>query len=276
MKSLILERILNKKDFNNISLLELYLLFDINKTLKEDYKKEDRFKYLAYASWLIVKQHLINYFLRKTNNPNITLNVLGIKLIVHLVFDNDYQYAGLYQNNNIWLKIYIDNIQNLDDAEVLLRSNFNHEFRHFMQDIEAKNDYKKNGLHFIKNVNNLYSYYNSPIEFDAMEAGFFDLIRKESKYEDIEKYRGENDTFDEYLNRRALFDYIVSEMIPQIKKDKNLPFNDFFNHLNEKNLKKFYKDLNEYLLGSSGMKFTFANFKNMPRRGITNSNKDNK
>ena len=131
-----------------------------------------------------------------------------------------------------------------------------------IQDIETQ-AYPK--YSYIKNVNDNYSYVNSPSEFEAFEVMLFNFIRYKSNFTDLADKRKWYD-LESYEMKKELYKWFI-DFVKSIRQNKkvNSIYEFYINHLNEKNLRKLYKDLYEYLFGLVAEKGKENIFSDMPK-----------
>lgn len=243
-------------DSKNLTFLELKLFFNNDCVLNENYSDQDNFYVKADIAWEQIRQRLRkNHMQIRKNNCILNINVDNEKLnIVFNIIDEKTKSRAKYFNNTKTIELFIPNYNfvsnDYQDYNELVKEMFEHEFKHFMRSLDDDIDYDK--YSHVKNINDDYSYYNSPSEFEAFETSLFNFIRYKSNLIDIANQRDWFD-LDAYNYKKNVFEWFKTDFMNFIKKDKKSKFpimyTQFISHLNEKNMRKLYKDLYEYLFG---------------------------
>lgn len=258
MTNLIFESI----DFDNPSYIDLLIIFDVkSNTLHENKESESIFYGIVHGLWLYILNSLKNSNIAlntKINNLEINIATFGNLKLKLVPIDSFKQVAKYnYQDNSIYMKL---SKADITFEEVLrdFRSNkeyydaFVHEFRHFYKILLSQNFDKYS---FIKNDKDLYSYYNSPSEFDAHATAFIDTLLQDS---DIWNYENFINNKDKLESAKKMRDYLLFTIIPDIKNNKIELYKDFINHLNTKNLRKLYKRIYSYLSEAVNTNFKYC------------------
>ena len=174
---------------------------------------------------------------------------------VYLIFFKVYKHITRFENGKDYF--FIDN-GTFEEVLRDFRSNkeyydaFVHEFRHFYKILLSQNPDKYS---FIKNNRDLYSYYNSPSEFDAHATAFIDTLLQDSDIWNYENFIGNKDKLE---SAKKMRDYLLFTIIPDIKNNKIELYKDFINHLNAKNLRKLYKRIYSYLSEAVNTNFKYC------------------
>ena len=251
---------------NEISLLELTIFFNKQYMLEENYTDQDRFYVKSDITWEKIRNALRQNSM-EIINKGCTLNIPvdGVQLNLQFVLIQDFdKLKAQYFNQNNLIKIFIPNYKFISDYDYneVIKEAFSHEFKHFLRDIETQ-AYPK--YSYIKNVNDNYSYVNSPSEFEAFEVMLFNFIRYKSNFTDLADKRKWYD-LETYEIKKELYKWFI-DFVKSIRQNKkvNSVYEFYINHLNEKNLRKLYKDLYEYLFGLVAEKGKENIFSNMPK-----------
>ena len=251
---------------NEISLLELTIFFNKQYRLEENYTDQDRFYVKSDITWEKIRNALRQNSM-EIINKGCTLNIPidGVQLNLQFVLIQDFdKLKAQYFNQNNLIKIFIPNYKFISDYDYneVIKEVFSHEFKHFLRDIETQ-AYPK--YSYIKNVNNNYSYVNSPSEFEAFEVMLFNFIRYKSNFTDLADKRKWYD-LESYEMKKELYKWFI-DFVKSIRQNKkvNSIYEFYINHLNEKNLRKLYKDLYEYLFGLVAEKGKENIFSDMPK-----------
>ena len=251
---------------NEISLLELTIFFNKQYRLEENYTDQDRFYVKSDITWEKIRNALRQNSM-EIINKGCTLNIPidGVQLNLQFVLIQDFdKLKAQYFNQNNLIKIFIPNYKFISDYDYneVIKEAFSHEFKHFLRDIETQ-AYPK--YSYIKNVNNNYSYVNSPSEFEAFEVMLFNFIRYKSNFTDLADKRKWYD-LESYEMKKELYKWFI-DFVKSIRQNKkvNSIYEFYINHLNEKNLRKLYKDLYEYLFGLVAEKGKENIFSDMPK-----------
>lgn len=251
---------------NEISLLELTIFFNKQYRLEENYTDQDRFYVKSDITWEKIRNALRQNSM-EIINKGCTLNIPvdGVQLNLQFVLIQDFdKLKAQYFNQNNLIKIFIPNYKFISDYDYneVIKEAFSHEFKHFLRDIETQ-AYPK--YSYIKNVNDNYSYVNSPSEFEAFEVMLFNFIRYKSNFTDLADKRKWYD-LESYEIKKELYKWFI-DFVKSIRQNKkvNSIYEFYINHLNEKNLRKLYKDLYEYLFGLVAEKGKENIFSNMPK-----------
>ena len=251
---------------NEISLLELTIFFNKQYRLEENYTDQDRFYVKSDITWEKIRNALRQNSM-EIINKGCTLNIPidGVQLNLQFVLIQDFdKLKAQYFNQNNLIKIFIPNYKFISDYDYneVIKEAFSHEFKHFLRDIETQ-AYPK--YSYIKNVNDNYSYVNSPSEFEAFEVMLFNFIRYKSNFTDLADKRKWYD-LESYEMKKELYKWFI-DFVKSIRQNKkvNSIYEFYINHLNEKNLRKLYKDLYEYLFGLVAEKGKENIFSDMPK-----------
>ena len=251
---------------NEISLLELTIFFNKQYGLEENYTDQDKFYVKSDITWEKIRNALRQNSM-EIINKGCTLNIPvdGVQLNLQFVLIQDFdKLKAQYFNQNNLIKIFIPNYKFISDYDYneVIKEAFSHEFKHFLRDIETQ-AYPK--YSYIKNVNDNYSYVNSPSEFEAFEVMLFNFIRYKSNFTDLADKRKWYD-LETYEIKKELYKWFI-DFVKSIRQNKkvNSVYEFYINHLNEKNLRKLYKDLYEYLFGLVAEKGKENIFSNMPK-----------
>ena len=251
---------------NEISLLELTIFFNKQYRLEENYTDQDRFYVKSDITWEKIRNALRQNSM-EIINKGCTLNIPidGVQLNLQFVLIQDFdKLKAQYFNQNNLIKIFIPNYKFISDYDYneVIKEAFSHEFKHFLRDIETQ-AYPK--YSYIKNVNDNYSYVNSPSEFEAFEVMLFNFIRYKSNFTDLADKRKWYD-LESYEMKKELYKWFI-DFVKSIRQNKkvNSIYEFYVNHLNEKNLRKLYKDLYEYLFGLVAEKGKENIFSDMPK-----------
>ena len=251
---------------NEISLLELTIFFNKQYRLEENYTDQDRFYVKSDITWEKIRNALRQNSM-EIINKGCTLNIPidGVQLNLQFVLIQDFdKLKAQYFNQNNLIKIFIPNYKFISDYDYneVIKEAFSHEFKHFLRDIETQ-AYPK--YSYIKNVNDNYSYVNSPSEFEAFEVMLFNFIRYKSNFTDLADKRKWYD-LESYEMKKELYKWFI-DFVKSIHQNKkvNSIYEFYINHLNEKNLRKLYKDLYEYLFGLVAEKGKENIFSDMPK-----------
>lgn len=274
----------NFDDSKNFTFLELKLFFNNDCILNENYLDQDNFYVKADIIWEQIRQRLRkNHMQIRKNNCILNIIVDNEKLnIIFTIIDKKTKSKAKYFNNTKTIELFIPDYNfvsnDYQDYNELIKEMFEHEFKHFMRDLDNNIDYNK--YSYVKNVNNDYSYYNSPSEFEAFETSLFNFIRYKSDLIDIANQRNWFD-LDAYDYKKNVFEWFKTDFMNFIKKDKKSKFpimyTQFISHLNEKNIRKLYKDLYEYLFGlaiDEKRKKVFSQFPKYLKKEKTLNNKE--
>ena len=251
---------------NEISLLELTIFFNKRYTSDENYTDQDKFYVKSDIAWEKIRNALRQNSM-EIINKGCTLNIPidGVQLNLQFVLIQDFdKLKAQYFNQNNLIKIFIPNYKFISDYDYneVIKEAFSHEFKHFLRDIETQ-AYPK--YSYIKNVNDNYSYVNSPSEFEAFEVMLFNFIRYKSNFTDLADKRKWYD-LESYEMKKELYKWFI-DFVKSIRQNKkvNSIYEFYINHLNEKNLRKLYKDLYEYLFGLVAEKGKENIFSDMPK-----------
>lgn len=251
---------------NEISLLELTIFFNKQYRLEENYTDQDKFYVKSDITWEKIRNALRQNSM-EIINKGCTLNIPidGVQLNLQFVLIQDFdKLKAQYFNQNNLIKIFIPNYKFISDYDYneVIKEAFSHEFKHFLRDIETQ-AYPK--YSYIKNVNDNYSYVNSPSEFEAFEVMLFNFIRYKSNFTDLADKRKWYD-LESYEMKKELYKWFI-DFVKSIRQNKkvNSIYEFYINHLNEKNLRKLYKDLYEYLFGLVAEKGKENIFSDMPK-----------
>ena len=251
---------------NEISLLELTIFFNKQYRLEENYTDQDRFYVKSDITWEKIRNALRQNSM-EIINKGCTLNIPidGVQLNLQFVLIQDFdKLKAQYFNQNNLIKIFIPNYKFISDYDYneVIKEAFSHEFKHFLRDTETQ-AYPK--YSYIKNVNDNYSYVNSPSEFEAFEVMLFNFIRYKSNFTDLADKRKWYD-LESYEMKKELYKWFI-DFVKSIRQNKkvNSIYEFYINHLNEKNLRKLYKDLYEYLFGLVAEKGKENIFSDMPK-----------
>ena len=251
---------------NEITLLELTIFFNKQYRLEENYTDQDRFYVKSDITWEKIRNALRQNSM-EIINKGCTLNIPidGVQLNLQFVLIQDFdKLKAQYFNQNNLIKIFIPNYKFISDYDYneVIKEAFSHEFKHFLRDIETQ-AYPK--YSYIKNVNDNYSYVNSPSEFEAFEVMLFNFIRYKSNFTDLADKRKWYD-LESYEMKKELYKWFI-DFVKSIRQNKkvNSIYEFYINHLNEKNLRKLYKDLYEYLFGLVAEKGKENIFSDMPK-----------
>ena len=251
---------------NEISLLELTIFFNKRYTSDENYTDQDTFYVKSDIAWEKIRNALRQNSM-EIINKGCTLNIPidGVQLNLQFVLIQDFdKLKAQYFNQNNLIKIFIPNYKFISDYDYneVIKEAFSHEFKHFLRDIETQ-AYPK--YSYIKNVNDNYSYVNSPSEFEAFEVMLFNFIRYKSNFTDLADKRKWYD-LESYEMKKELYKWFI-DFVKSIRQNKkvNSIYEFYINHLNEKNLRKLYKDLYEYLFGLVAEKGKENIFSDMPK-----------
>ena len=251
---------------NEISLLELTIFFNKQYMFEENYTDQDKFYVKSDITWEKIRNALRQNSM-EIINKGCTLNIPidGVQLNLQFVLIQDFdKLKAQYFNQNNLIKIFIPNYKFISDYDYneVIKEAFSHEFKHFLRDIETQ-AYPK--YSYIKNVNDNYSYVNSPSEFEAFEVMLFNFIRYKSNFTDLADKRKWYD-LESYEMKKELYKWFI-DFVKSIRQNKkvNSIYEFYINHLNEKNLRKLYKDLYEYLFGLVAEKGKENIFSDMPK-----------
>ena len=234
--------------------------------MEENYTDQDRFYVKSDITWEKIRNALRQNSM-EIINKGCTLNIPidGVQLNLQFVLIQDFdKLKARYFNQNNLIKIFIPNYKFISDYDYnkVIKEAFSHEFKHFLRDIETQ-AYPK--YSYIKNVNDNYSYVNSPSEFEAFEVMLFNFIRYKSNFTDLADKRKWYD-LESYEMKKELYKWFI-DFVKSIRQNKkvNSIYEFYINHLNEKNLRKLYKDLYEYLFGLVAEKGKENIFSDMPK-----------
>ena len=251
---------------NEISLLELTIFFNKQYMLEENYTDQDKFYVKSDITWEKIRNALRQNSM-EIINKGCTLNIPidGVQLNLQFVLIQDFdKLKAQYFNQNNLIKIFIPNYKFISDYDYneVIKEAFSHEFKHFLRDIETQ-AYPK--YSYIKNVNDNYSYVNSPSEFEAFEVMLFNFIRYKSNFTDLADKREWYD-LESYEIKKEVCKWFI-DFVKSIRQNKkvNSIYEFYINRLNEKNLRKLYKDLYEYLFGLVAEKGKENIFSDMPK-----------
>ena len=251
---------------NEISLLELTIFFNKQYMVEENYTDQDKFYIKSDIAWEKIR-NAVRQNSMEIINKDCTLNILidGVQLNLQFVLIQNFdKLKARYFNQNNLIKIFIPNYRFISDYDYneVIKEAFSHEFKHFLRDIETQ-AYPK--YSYIKNVNNNYSYVNSPSEFEAFEVMLFNFIHYKSNFTDLTDKRKWYD-LESYEIKKELYKWFT-DFVKSIRQNKkaNSIYEFYINHLNEKNLRKLYKDLYEYLFGLVAEKGKENIFSDMPK-----------